>query len=206
MKKKYFFVFIIVIASMMLYPLTNRPIGDVRELMLPWDAQIPLIKEFVVIYNFSYPFMFINLILFLIRYKHIFVKSALSIALGNVLGFITYLLYQTVVPRPEVLGNDLFSEMLRMTYNMDNPYNGFPSLHISSTTIILISILSSKSNKKYKVFSIVLCVLITLSTLFIKQHTILDVLGGVVYGSLSFITVSYVIKLKSKNGKFRSVE
>lgn len=203
-EKKYFMILLIEIASTALYPLTNRPIGVVHNLNLPWDANIPLIKEFVLIYHVSYPFMYFNLFLFLIRHKDVFVKSALSIALGNVLGFFTFFLYQTNVPRPDVFGNDLFSRMLRITYENDLPYNGFPSLHILTTTIILIAILSSRSHKGYKIFSIVLCTLIMLSTLFVKQHTLLDVFGGVVYGSLSYMVVAYVIKLKSKNGNFRS--
>ena len=197
--KKYFYVLLIEIASTALYPLTNRPIGFVRNLTLPWDAKIPLIKEFLLIYHISYPFMYFNLFLFLILYKDVFVKGALSIALGNVLAFFTFFLYQTEVPRPDVLGNDLFSRMLRITYENDMPYNGFPSLYILTTTIIITAILSSKSNKGYKIFSTVLCILIFLSTLFVKQYTLLDVVGGMVYGSVSYIFVSYVIKLKSKN-------
>ena len=202
--KKYYLLLVMVILSMMLYPLTNRPIGVVRDLTLPWETNIPFIREFVVIYHVSYPLMFVNLILFLIRYRDVFVKSTIAIALGNVLGFFTYLLYQTEVPRPEALGNDLFSRLLRMTYSVDNPYNGFPSLHLSSTTIILIAVLSSKCHKGYKIFSIVLSTLILLSTLFIKQHTLLDVFGGVVYGALSYLVVAYGLNLKSKNGNFRS--
>jgi len=197
--KKYFYVLLIEIASTALYPLTNRPIGIVRDLTLPLDAKIPLIKEFLLIYHISYPFMYFNLFLFLILYKDVFLKGALAIALGNVLAFFTFSLYQTEVPRPDVLGNDLFSRMLRITYENDMPYNGFPSLHILTTTITLIAILSSKCNKGYKVFSTVLCVLIFLSTLFVKQHTLLDVVGGMAYGSMSYIIVSYAIKLKPKN-------
>lgn len=201
-EKKYFYVLLIEIASTALYPLTNRPIGVVHNLMLPWDAKIPVIKEFLLVYHISYPFMYFNLFLFLILYKDVFVKGALAIALGNVLGFFTFFLYQTNVPRPEVLGNDFFSQMLRITYENDMPYNGFPSLHILTTTVILIAILSSGSKKGYKIFSTILCTLIFLSTLFVKQHALLDVVGGMVYGSVSYIVVSSVIKSKSKKREF----
>jgi len=204
-KKKHFFLLIMVTASMLLYQITNRPIGNVHHLSLLCEANIPLIKEFVIIYHACYPFMFINLVLFLILNKVLFVESAVSIVLGNVLAFFTYLMYQTEVPRPEIFGNDLFSELLRLTYRVDMPFNGFPSQHVITTTIILIAILRSKRNKGYKIFSIILCTMILLSTLFIKQHTLLDVFGGVVYGSASYIIVAYVIKFNRKKGIYRSV-
>ena len=199
-KKRHFFLLFMVIASMMLYQISNRPIGVVHRLMLPYEAGIPLIREFVIIYHACYPFVFINLVLFLILNKVLFVESGISITLGNILAFFTYLMYQTEVPRPEIIGNDLFSQLLRLTYRMDNPFNGFPSQHVITTTIILIAIWRSNSSKKYKIFSSILCAMILLSTLFIKQHTLLDVLGGVVYGSLSYVVVAYVIKIKPKKG------
>lgn len=199
-RKWHYFLLFMVIASMVLYQITNRPIGVVHRLTLPYEASIPLIREFVVVYHACYPFMFINLILFMLMNKVLFVESAISVAVGNVLAFFTYLVYQTEVPRPEILGNDLFSQFLRLTYRMDKPFNGFPSQHVLTTTIIFIAIWRSKSKKGYKVFSSILCLMILLSTLFIKQHTLLDVLGGVVYGSLAYITVAYVIKIKPKKG------
>lgn len=203
-KKKHFVLFIVMAASMGLYYLTNKPIGVIHHLTLPCEAYIPLIKQFVVIYHASYPFMLINLVLFLILNKVLFVESAASIALGNVLAFLTFLLYQTEVPRPEIFGDDMFSQLLRLTYQMDKPYNGFPSQHVLTTTIILIAILKSKSTKGYKIFSAILCTLILLSTLFIKQHMLLDVFGGVVYGSASYIIVAYVMKSNRKKGIYRS--
>ena len=199
-KKWHYFLLFMVIASMMLYQLTNRPIGIVHRLTLPYEASIPIITEFVVIYHACYPFMFINLMLFMLMNKVLFVESAISITVGNVLTFFTYLVYQTEVPRPEILGNDLFSQFLRLTYRMDKPFNGFPSQHVLTTTIILIAIWRLKSKKGYQVFSSILCIMILLSTLFIKQHTVLDVIGGVVYGSLTYIIVAYVIKIKPKKG------
>lgn len=203
-KRKHLLIFMVMIASMMLYYITNRPIGAVHILTLPYEANIPLIKGFVVIYHASYPFMFFNLVLFLILNKVLFVQSAISIVLGNVLAFLTYLLYQTEVPRPEFFGNDMFSQLLRLTYQMDKPFNGFPSQHVITTTIILVAILKSKRTKGYNIFSIILCTLILLSTVFIKQHALLDVFGGVVYGLASYCIVAYVMKLNRKKGIFRS--
>ncbi|MGB4590572.1 MAG: phosphatase PAP2 family protein [Clostridiaceae bacterium] len=202
-KKKHIFIFLVMAASMVLYQVTNRPIGVVHILALPFEDNIPLIKEFIVLYHATYPFMVINVILFLLLNQVLFLESAISITLGNVFSFFTYLIYQTEVPRPEIFGYDLFSEMLRITYRLDRPFNGFPSQHVLTTTIILIAILRSKYNKRYQLFSIVLCAMILLSTVFVKQHTLLDVFGGVVYGSASYIIVAYVINIIRKKGRFR---
>lgn len=40
-KKRHFFLLFMVIASMMLYQISNRPIGVVHRLMLPYEAGIP---------------------------------------------------------------------------------------------------------------------------------------------------------------------
>jgi membrane-associated phospholipid phosphatase len=71
--------------------------------------------------------------------------------------------------------------MLSNIYRMDTATNVFPSIHVFNSVGALIAI--NKSEKLHPIkwlqgFVLVLTVLICLSTVFLKQHSVLDVIGG----------------------------
>ena len=49
-----------------------------------------------------------------------------------------YFFFQTEVIRPVLIGTDLFTRMIQNVYAGDNPYNDFPSLHTSVSTLLAI--------------------------------------------------------------------
>jgi membrane-associated phospholipid phosphatase len=97
-----------------------------------------------------------------------------------------YIFAQSYVERPTLTGTDVFTQMIREVYATDNPYNAFPSLHTSLSTIMAAHWL-----RLHRPLGLVISgwvVLIVLSTLFVKQHYIPDVLLGLViaYGASAF--------------------
>ena len=64
---------------------------------------------------------------------------------------------------------------------MDKPTNVFPSIHVFNSIGCAIALIKSKKfkdNKPMHLFAIISAVLITLSTMFIKQHSFMDAVAA----------------------------
>ena len=85
-----------------------------------------------------------------------------------------------------------------MLYGADTPTNVFPSIHVYNTCATLYSILISDAElfqrKWFRTFSIIVTVLICLSTMLIKQHSIVDVVGAIIM----FFIVAALVQLYHK--------
>jgi len=66
----------------------------------------------------------------------------------------------------------------RLLYAVDPASNGFPSLHAADTALLL----PGWAEKKGAVWYFAWCVLIALSGILTKQHTVIQVLAGVALG------------------------
>ena len=187
-----------------IYQLFNRPIGEVRNLTLPLDGQIPFLPQFIIIYHLWYLFLIFNIGYLLLRDKDEFMKAILSINLGNILAYITFFFFQSRVPRP-LVGDGFFESIVRFTYTIDQPYNGFPSIHVLTTTVMMIALARMDIRKDFKYGSLFFGLLIILSTVFVKQHVVLDILGGLTYAGASYVIISgilgrFLFKTGSKEG------
>lgn len=72
-------------------------------------------------------------------------------------------------------------DIVRFLRTIDPPRNVCPSIHVSSTVAIHLAICCSEEfgeNRKMKMLSRVITVGISLSTVFIKQHSVIDVFWG----------------------------
>jgi membrane-associated phospholipid phosphatase len=153
------------------------------------DSYIPFIPAFVIAYIFFYIFVYGTVIYSFIKYKkEDFKLLALSLILANVIAYLIYFSFQTTAIRPAILNTDIFSTILRFIYNNDLNYNSFPSGHAYLTTIVALYWL--KHMKRPQRIRILLAsLLIIVSTLFVKQHYIIDILGGIALGAISFFVI-----------------
>lgn len=93
------------------------------------------------------------------------------------MGFLTFIVFPVKMVRPELIGDGYSLWLLRKIYNADNGYNCFPSMHVANA--YLASFFSFKFNKPYGSIVYIIAFLITISTLFIKQHYIVDLIAGI---------------------------
>ena len=74
--------------------------------------------------------------------------------------------------------HNMFTALCEWLYSTDTPTNLFPSIHVYNSLGIHFAVMHSsyfKDKKHVQHASLVLCVLIILSTMFIKQHSVFDV-------------------------------
>ena len=79
------------------------------------------------------------------------------------------------------------SWVVSLLHRIDTSTNVFPSIHVFNSVAVHVAVVKSDSLKNRRdihFLSLVLCVLICLSTMFLKQHSVMDVIGGllVAYG------------------------
>lgn len=165
----------------------------------PLDAKIPFCEWFVIPYCVWYFCIAIVLIYPLFKDKREFIRANLLVVGCMVLPMI----FCTLVPngisssmRPDfaTLGRENFAtKAVELIYSLDSPpRNCMPSMHVSVSWAMFFAVLQSKILCKKpisKVLSGILAVLISLATVFIKQHSILDVFVGFGVAVVVFLAV-----------------
>ncbi len=150
-----------------------------------WDRAIPLIPAFIWPYEACYLLPLFALWLF--RDWHRFNVGVLAIALASTAAFGCYLLWPVAFPRPE-LGTSLSERVLSMEYAVDFApgANKLPSLHVAISWILLFAIWGQTGRRMIDVLALGLVAAVTVSTLFVKQHVLLDVATAVPLAALAF--------------------
>lgn len=146
------------------------------------DHIIPFNALFVIPYLYFHLFMAASITYFAYIGGSYFWRMIVSLNAGTIISCIIFYLYPTTVIRPILSGEGFLLDMVRMVYSMDNPYDCFPSLHVLHTHIMTYFLIKQFSNTLATVAGTTSFLLISLSTVFIKQHSILDVLAAMMLG------------------------
>jgi len=160
---------------------TINPVGINLEIGL--DTYIPLIPEFAVIYLLYIPMIIFVFAFYWNDYKAYRSMSLMLIAVISI-AIMIYSVFQTEVLRPIIASTDFFTRLTNTIYKYDMPNNTFPSLHVALTSTI--SAFVYEKNANFGMVLIPLTFLIILSTMFIKQHVFLDIIGGLMLAFVIF--------------------
>jgi membrane-associated phospholipid phosphatase len=156
------------------YVLNHGP--AVWNLRTPLDAALPVVPPFIIPYVSLEPLVYFTLIVFLLFRTKVFQSAALAVITAMLVSYFFYFFFQTEVIRPVLAGTDLFTRMIRDVYAGDNPFNDFPSLHTSVSTILAIHWL--RFDRRAGILASIWAALIVASTVLIKQHYVADVISG----------------------------
>ena len=206
LNKRYghFFLLIIFVFLILWFEYLKKTIVPVHIMYSTIDSLIPFIKEFIIPYFFWFIYMAIGFLYFGLVSKKDYYRLLKFICLSMCVGYIIFILYPNgQFARPVVTGKDIFSNMIIFLYSTCETNNVFPSLHVCNAIGVHLSVIYSdklKNKKIVKVVSFILLILICASTLFVKQHSIIDVVGGVILALLIYIVIYQAPKLfTSKN-------
>lgn len=183
------------------YVALNNSKREVHSLITSIDNAIPFVKIFIIPYVAWYGFIFFTMAYLCFKDKITYFQTLISYGMGLISSFITFYFFQTTVPRPELAGNGLLTYMVQIIYSADQPYNCFPSIHVLTSHLMVKGIMAcSARNWKNCLVVCSTAVLIIISTLFIKQHVLLDVVFGIIYAELIF-RLSQIIYKKVFNSQ-----
>lgn len=163
------------------------------------DSLIPFVKQFVIAYYFWFAYMALAFIYLGFASKKDFYRLELFLALGMSVSYIVFILYPNAqFPRPTVPGNDIFANLVRFIYSHDGTNNVFPSIHVCNSIgvhLALINCSKLKDKPLFKTISFLVSLSICASTVFIKQHSIIDVAGGTILAFLIYLFIYQLPKL-----------
>lgn len=201
LSKKYghFFLLIIFVFLILWFEYLKKTIVPVHIMYSPLDLSIPFIKEFILAYFFWFVYMAIGFVYFGMVSRKEYYRLLKFISLSMCFAYIIFILYPNgQFARPVVLGDDIFSKMVKFLYSTCETNNVFPSLHVANAVGVHLSVIYSdklKNKTLMKIVSSILLVLICASTVFVKQHSIIDVLGGFVLAFVIYLVVYQAPKL-----------
>ncbi|OYP00184.1 phosphatidic acid phosphatase, partial [Lachnotalea glycerini] len=156
------------------------------------DTKIPFIKEWIVIYLICYLFWIINYILIAREGLESWYRFATADLMSRLICGMFFILLPTTIIRPQVSGNDFFSWLVRLVYQLDRPTNLFPSIHCLVSWFCFIGIRKSvRISKWYKLFSCIFAILVCVSTQFTKQHYLMDIVGGILLAELCYYITNH---------------
>lgn len=175
------FMMVALIAVCSIYFFINVPQSSMSILQTAIDGKIMLVPIFSIAYLYFLPWLWITLCYLFLKRKS-FRQIAYALIMINLFSFCVCTFFQTYIPRNPIQDNSIFADLLRFIYDHDQPYNGFPSLHSAMSASLATCFVIRRS--KWSWFFIVSALLIIASTLFTKQHFVLDAISGVGLGVL----------------------
>lgn len=150
------------------------------DLTLPIDRAVPLIPAFVSVYIVCYVFWIVNYILIARQGEEHCVRFVTADMMSRIICSFIYFILPTTNVRPVLSGEGLWDILLQHIYLIDNPTKLFPSIHCLVSWFCYIGIRGQKNvPKAYQVFSCFFALLVCASTQLIKQHYIVDAIGGI---------------------------
>ncbi len=172
------------------------PIEYYYPIYSPLDDYIPFCELFVIPYFLWFAYIAAGYVFFMLASRKEFIRLCIFLYTGMTVCLIIYTLFpngQKLRVDYSQLGRDnILIGSIKMLQSSDTPFNVFPSIHCLNSIAMHIAIQKSKKITRYRktivISSLILCILIILSTVFTKQHSILDV-----YGAIGLSVVLYII-------------
>lgn len=167
---------------------------DFHVIYTPLDDKIPFIEYFIVPYMLWFAYIAVTVMYFFFTN----VKDFYRLTAFLVAGMTLFLIISAVYPnglelRPEVFARDnIFVDMVKQLYRTDTPTNVLPSIHVFNSIGAAIAIMRSqrlKSKKYIQYGSLILSLSIILSTMFLKQHSVIDVIAA---GIIATVCYSFI--------------
>lgn len=158
------------------------------------DDYIPFCEVFVIPYFLWFVYVAAVVIFFFFKNKTDYYKTCVFLFTGMTI----FLIVSTLWPnghhlRPVAMPRDnVFTHMVNYLYSIDTPTNLWPSIHVYNSLGAHFAIMRSKEfeNKKgIRIGSFILAFSIILSTVFLKQHSVYDVLTAFVMAAIMYTLV-----------------
>lgn len=168
------------------------------------DDKIPFIEYFIIPYLLWFVFIAGFVLYFFFTDKLGFYRLCGLLFTGMTI----FLIISTFFPnglnlRPMVFPRDNFcTDLVRFLYTADTSTNVLPSLHVFNSLGVCIAIAHSEALQKHRVIvwaSYILAALIILATMFLKQHSVIDVIAGFMMAYTLYLFV-YVPEAKKVPG------
>src|SRR5206468_3926297 len=169
---------------------TSRNLPRAHVLTTVLDERIPFVSDSVWVYLWVFPCALIPL--FMVRCAHLFRRTAIAYAMVIAIALICFIIFPVTSAGLRVaqakLDVSVFSQWaVSLLYSIDPPYNLFPCLHLSVAAVAAFSVW--KASKPYGGAIFLSVIFLGVSVCTVKQHYLLDVLGGIALAALAYTLI-----------------
>lgn len=161
---------------------------------LALDRAVSLQPAWMLVYGSLYVFIGV-LPLMVVRPPELFRRTLAAYLAVMLFAYAGFLAYPTLAPRPDVVPGDGFAAWsLRLTYQLDTPYGCFPSLHVAWAFVSALACYRVHAGVGWVAAG--WATLIGVSTLYTKQHYVVDVIVG---AAAAFVAYAVFIRTYSRD-------
>ena len=196
-KAKAKYVFLTTLPYMIIYFLLQSAlvINTNYNLITDLDKLIPFVPEFIWIYHSIIPIFLLTTVI-LIEKKSVFFTAIVSIVLASVVMLLFYTFFPAFYPRDIHTEASISGFLVDLTRAIDGPNNTFPSGHVTFAWLLVFFIGLSNFAKQHKWIQpayILWAFLLSISTVVLKQHFIIDVFSGVTLAIICYFLAKHIV-------------
>ena len=174
--------------------LESRPVHVYHVINTVFDDMIPFCEYFIVPYLLWFPYMILAVLYFIFfnKNKHEYWQLVLNLMMGMTVFLIVSFVYPNIQHlRPSTFPRDnIFTDAVRWLFSTDTPTNILPSIHVFNSLAIHMSLVNCEAlreRRSIRYCSLTLTILIILSTMFLKQHSVMDVCLGATMALFGYV-------------------
>lgn len=195
-KKALLYIFGVTIFQSIIYYLVKIVQGKPNLIGSSLDSYIPFNEYFVYFYVIWYVMLIVVPYLFFKSDKQLLKKYLIVYTISAMIANIIFIIYPTTIDRAIFIPDTFTKNIVDIVYFFDVPVlNCLPSMHCVASFIFIFITLESKLKSNVKSIIISLSVMVILSTLFVKQHVIYDVLAAFIIVFLTnYIYKKFIVK------------
>lgn len=158
------------------------------------DDKIPFCEVFIVPYLLWFAYVSAVVVFLFFKNKTDYFKACAFLFTGMTV----FLIISTLFPNGHDLRlstmprDNVFTYMVAVLWKTDTPTNLWPSIHVYNSIGAHLALMHNETLRGKKPVCIgsgILAVSIILSTMFIKQHSVFDVLTGILMGAFMYVLV-----------------
>ncbi len=158
------------------------------------DSYIPFCEIFIIPYVLWFFYVAFTFIYLCLKES----EETNKLAVFLMIGMTAFIVVSAIYPnghrlRPQSFERDnIFTYMVSILYQTDTSTNILPSIHVYNSIAIMVVVARAKEFRKHKLVSLgmqILGILIILSTMFLKQHSVVDVMLALILAAIVQIVV-----------------
>lgn len=169
---------------------------------IPLDDKIPLITEFVWVYYFTFPLGIFTIYILYYKNRKAMWEVITTFMVACLISMLFYFFYPTEMIKPALDPVSVSDKLTIMTWHASRPVCCLPSQHCYMALSCIIASFHEKNvHWSIRVFTIVSGLLIICSTVFIKQHYLLDFIASLCI----LVPIFFIFKLINWGDKCEKV-
>ncbi len=151
----------------------------------PLDRALPFVPFFIVFYILAYVQWIVGFVMIGRGEKDVCLRFFLGELIAKLIAMACFILFPTTMEglRPSVeslQGGGIWYSLTALIYRMDAPDNLFPSIHCLESWFCFRGALKLKNVPRwYAPAMLVMTLFVFASTVLVKQHVLVDIIGGV---------------------------